>query len=306
MQPTGAGCVRQENNSQPTVPTVQNSSVPCRCPWVYVITGATASVGTGPTRAQCANMTAHPALRQVCPGAFNGTTAEQCAAKGCCFSNVGCNNSCPWCFTPDASTPNDLDQHYWETNYTCNGSPVYQQGNRAGGMVLYQRTESIWRGSWAIGPSERRKDCATWEGVTVYADPDACDVDGCSMRPPQDVPPGAWMERTGSPPPPPPCALGQRLVNYSNIQFLGTSIQFLGKTATADACEQACRSSPSQNCTSWTWHTHDGSQGWDGDCYARSDGRWQPVPSTGTAAVASFLAAVLTEICLCNVCSCQY
>jgi hypothetical protein len=139
MQPTGAGCV--QNNSQPTVPTVQNSSVPCRCPWVYAITGATASAGTGPTRAQ----------------------------------------------------------HYWETNYTCNGSPVYQQGNRAGGMVLYQRTESRWRGSWAIGPSERRKDCATWEGVTVYADPDACDVDGCSMRPPQDVPPGAWMERTGSP-----------------------------------------------------------------------------------------------------------
>ena len=54
----------------------------------------------GPSKAQCANMTAQPARRHTCPGAHGGITADECAAFGCCFSNIHCNVSCPWCFTP--------------------------------------------------------------------------------------------------------------------------------------------------------------------------------------------------------------
>ena len=55
-------------------------------------------------------------------------------------------------------------------------------------------------------------------------------------------------------------------------------MQLIGKTATADACEAACKSSPSKNCTSWVWHAHDETD-WDGHCYKRSDGHWMPVPT---------------------------
>jgi hypothetical protein len=94
-----------------------------------------------------------------------------------------------------------------------------------------------------------------------------------------------------APPPAPPCALGGRIDNYSNTRpWSGKNgnphghennahVQFIGKTATADACEEACKSSPSKNCTSWIWHTHDGSD-WDGHCSKRSDGQWMPVPTT--------------------------
>eukprot|EP01051_Picozoa_sp_SAG22_P003452 SAG22_NODE_168_length_16723_cov_6.542409_6_plen_472_part_00 len=97
--------------------------------------------------------------------------------------------------------------------------------------------------------------------------------------------------RAQAPPPPaPPCALGHRLVDYSNTRpWSGQNgnpgghensahVQLIGKTATADACEQACKSSPSKNCTSWIWHNHDGGD-WDGHCYRRSDGQWMPVPT---------------------------
>ncbi len=64
-------------------------------------TGGSSTMGeAGPSKAQCANMTAHPERRHTCPGAYGGITAEQCAAFGCCFSDIHCNVSCPWCFTP--------------------------------------------------------------------------------------------------------------------------------------------------------------------------------------------------------------
>ena len=63
-------------------------------------------------------MTANPALRHTCPGAHGGITAAECAAKGCCFSSIHCNISCPWCFTPKqefgpAQFHNDAD--HWVT-----------------------------------------------------------------------------------------------------------------------------------------------------------------------------------------------
>jgi hypothetical protein len=94
-----------------------------------------------------------------------------------------------------------------------------------------------------------------------------------------------------APPPAPPCALGGRIANYSNTRpWSGGNgnphghennahVQFIGKTATADECEEACKSSQSKNCTSWIWHAHDGSD-WDGHCYKRSDGQWMPVQTT--------------------------
>jgi hypothetical protein len=92
------------------------------------------------------------------------------------------------------------------------------------------------------------------------------------------------------PPAPPPTKLGQRLAGYSNTRpWSGRNgnpdghensahVQYIGKAQTADACEQACKSSPSKNCTSWIWHSHDGGD-WDGHCYKRSDGQWMPVPT---------------------------
>ena len=71
---------------------------------IYAPSSSTSSInaegGPGPSKAQCANMTKDFAARHTCPGAHSGITAEQCAAKGCCFSNVHCNVPCPWCFTP--------------------------------------------------------------------------------------------------------------------------------------------------------------------------------------------------------------
>jgi hypothetical protein len=60
--------------------------------------GDNAGTAGAPTPTQCANMTAHPAQRRTCPGAHGGITRAQCAAKGCCFANLHCNVSCPWCF----------------------------------------------------------------------------------------------------------------------------------------------------------------------------------------------------------------
>ena len=95
------------------------------------------------------------------------------------------------------------------------------------------------------------------------------------------------------PPPAPPCALGQRLTGYSNTRpWSGANgnphghennahVQLIGVTATADACEQLCKSSPpGNNCTSWIWHTHDGGP-WAGHCTRRADGQWMPVPCVG-------------------------
>ena len=87
----------------------------------------------------------------------------------------------------------------------------------------------------------------------------------------------------------PACALGGRLKDYSNTRpWSGHGnpnghennehVQLIGKTAIADACEAACESSPSKNCTSWVWHAHDQTV-WDGHCYKRSDGQWMPVPT---------------------------
>ena len=70
--------------------------------------------GPGPSKAKCANMTAHFTQRHQCPGAHSGITAAQCAQKGCCFSRLHCTVPCPWCFTPTqvagpASFHNDAD-----------------------------------------------------------------------------------------------------------------------------------------------------------------------------------------------------
>lgn len=106
-------------------------------------------------------------------------------------------------------------------------------------------------------------------------------VNVSTRSPPQPAPPS---------PPAPPCTLGQRLYNYSNTRpWSGRTgnphghennahVQLIGRTDTADACERACKASPSKNCTSWIWHNHDGTD-WDGHCSKRSDGQWMPVPT---------------------------
>lgn len=86
----------------------------------------------GPSKAQCANMTKNFAQRHTCPGAFAGITAEQCAAKGCCFSTLHCNVPCPWCFTPTrhagpAEFHNDAD-HFVAVKDTDPEVTWYMQG----------------------------------------------------------------------------------------------------------------------------------------------------------------------------------
>lgn len=92
-----------------------------------------------PNKRECANMTANPTERHTCPGAYGGITPAQCAAKGCCFSNVPCNASCPWCFTADrefgplefhndrdffvAVEANDPAVTWWMQGWWGNGPP---------------------------------------------------------------------------------------------------------------------------------------------------------------------------------------
>jgi hypothetical protein len=65
--------------------------------------------------------------------------------------------------------------------------------------------------------------------------------------------------RAAPPPPPPPCGLGQYLFNFSNTHpwplhnpnGSNPHVQYIGTFATFIECEQACRASPSKNCTSW-------------------------------------------------------
>ena len=92
----------------------------------------TVGSSAGPSKAQCANMTAHPAQRHTCPGAFSGITPAQCAAKGCCFSDIHCSGSCPWCFTPTQqfgpqSFHNDAD-HFVHVKATDPEVTWYMQG----------------------------------------------------------------------------------------------------------------------------------------------------------------------------------
>ena len=98
---------------------------------------------TGPSKAQCANQTAHPSQRHTCPGAFGGITAAQCAAKGCCFSSIHCNVSCPWCFTPQ--------QEYGP----------WQFHNDADHFVAVSEADPVvpwWlQGWWGTGPSSQSK-----------------------------------------------------------------------------------------------------------------------------------------------------
>ena len=56
------------------------------------------------------------------------------------------------------------------------------------------------------------------------------------------------------------------------------SVANLSSTASADACEAACRALPS--CTAFIWYAPAGAFGaqWDGMCFSRSDGVWDPSP----------------------------
>jgi hypothetical protein len=70
-------------------------------------------------------------------------------------------------------------------------------------------------------------------------------------------------KRAAPPPPSPPCGLGQHLFNFSNTHpwplhnpnGSNPHVQYIGTFATFLECEQACRASPSKNCTSWV-RTH--------------------------------------------------
>eukprot|EP01049_Picozoa_sp_SAG25_P014093 SAG25_NODE_2383_length_1663_cov_8.076617_2_plen_316_part_00 len=92
-------------------------------------------------------MTAQPARRHTCPGAHGGITPEQCAAKGCCFSDIHCNISCPWCFTPE--------QEYGPNQFH----------NDADHIVFVKESDPLvpWyiQGWWGHPPATLRNRCST-------------------------------------------------------------------------------------------------------------------------------------------------
>eukprot|EP00041_Stephanoeca_diplocostata_P020900 m.478018 g.478018 ORF g.478018 m.478018 type:complete len:325 (-) comp21690_c0_seq4:529-1503(-) len=66
----------------------------------------------------CANETAHPSTRHLCPGAHGGITPSQCHDLGCCFSPSPepDPHGYPWCFTPTRTYgPSGFhnDAEYW-------------------------------------------------------------------------------------------------------------------------------------------------------------------------------------------------
>ena len=88
-------------------------------------------------------------------------------------------------------------------------------------------------------------------------------------------------------PPCPPVPIGGKVFNFSNTRpysptepgSSNSHVQYLGNFSSGAECEAKCKASKDKNCSSWTWHNHDGSR-WDGHCYRRSDGVWAPVFTT--------------------------
>lgn len=90
-----------------------------------------------------------------------------------------------------------------------------------------------------------------------------------------------------TPPAPPHCTDGMPAcyeTNYTNTHPFTPAcpncsngpLQFAGMADTMGACESLCLGRG--NCTSWTWRNGDGSP-WANHCWARSDGKWVPVPN---------------------------
>ena len=83
---------------------------------------------------------------------------------------------------------------------------------------------------------------------------------------------------------PPPCPNGGHLVNFTNTKPFGVvepngsngPVQFIGVAPTFAACEALCLGRGA-TCTSWVWHSGDGSP-FARHCYSRSDGEWMPQP----------------------------
>jgi hypothetical protein len=191
-----------------------------------------------------------------------------------CWAVKHCTSSLPSSSTRQAVAPAATTQR----SVAAAGAPWLMQrgmhflGKSFEGTYAYDSPEAV--------ESLRQMAAA---GVTHVSLTFCWYVNVSTQRPPHS--PGG-----DSPPPAPPCLIGQRLYNYSNTRpWSGLNgnphghennahVQLIGKTDTADACERACKASPSQNCTSWIWHNHDGSD-WDGHCSRRSDGEWMPVPT---------------------------